>query len=283
MNAREIIANYRDNPDIGAKFIRELSAEEQMVLMRSREFRSLPSAERIEIAKIISRPKLGLGAKIGCLFGALGAVVGVSVAAMSIFAPHVLTQAVVGSGAVADSRPVPGKLTSFDPIAAYAQVSSYAGADAWLLKMDATNVRSDGTLDLSATYEPAPNVRYTFARPAPAPKGVGPIGVGNNSGGAYRQELILTAEKPMRRTVTRYTNGTRTTDRFQTEGLWRDERDPESLAADRAVDLGRVASPTCSLATLWKVAVEHGVRTDAVARVTYDTSVYSFRIAPLDV
>ena len=58
----------------------------------------------------------------------------------------------------------PGDLNHFDPIAAFAAASSYAGPEAKLLSLFAKDVRSDGTMDLEAEYFPM--VSMTFATKA---------------------------------------------------------------------------------------------------------------------
>jgi hypothetical protein len=143
---------------------------------------------------------------------------------------------------------VPGDGSHFDPIAAYDAVHKFAGDTLDLASITITYVRSDGTLDLMAPYDP--NVDYRFMRelltPPPNSPPVGVKGVTDQKWDNQVEVLI----QPSRMI---------------------------SVGGD-VQGLIRAAAPTCSLTTLWSTAIEKGAAKDAVATVRYDHNGYNFRI-----
>src|SRR4051812_7881088 len=82
-------------------------------------------------------------------------------------------------GGNADTRSVPGDAAHFDPVASYPSVLDYAGTGAKLISVNAYYVRSDGTVELNASYSPAPYVDYEFVHKLDkAPANAPPIGAG---------------------------------------------------------------------------------------------------------
>src|SRR5688572_5316503 len=54
---------------------------------------------------------------------------------------------------------------AFDPFAGLGEVQPRVGSAARLVSIEASGVRPDGTLDLTAEYTPAPRASYKFVEP----------------------------------------------------------------------------------------------------------------------
>jgi hypothetical protein len=185
----------------------------------------------------------------GCV-GALG--IGVLIVG-SIFACGFLP--VFLGGIFLDQRWfVPGSASSFDPIALYPEILQYAGTDNQLIYMQAKYVRSDGTLDLYANYDP--EVYYYFAHEIEPPGGRKPIGVGSAPEGSYYETVSVSVDN----------------DEFPFT------MDRSSFQSTTAEDKSFVSAPACSFADLWEIALERGAPQSAVASIYYDDSGYRFSI-----
>jgi hypothetical protein len=98
----------------------------------------------------------------------------VPIVLVGIFASNILnsvTSSFGGLGSIGDivstvssameppeSQSITGDASEFDPMVGLAQAQEMAGEDARLATIDATYVRADGTMDLTATYSPAPRI-----------------------------------------------------------------------------------------------------------------------------
>jgi hypothetical protein len=178
-----------------------------------------------------------------------------------------------------DTREVPGDAAAFDPIASYAEIEAYAKGEAAsveFIDMDATYVKSDGTLDLTAeSYYP--NVTYRFVIPAERPADAPPIGAGGSTG-PYEQIVTIKAFQPgQMRSVTRMSGGSSTSYTYRHLGLERDIDDP--MPADEET----FPPPACSLAMLWEEAIRQDAPRDAVAMISYEDGEYEFSISDVRV
>ncbi len=71
------------------------------------------------------------------------------------------------------------KPSAFDPFAALGEIQPKLGAGAKLVSIDASAVRPDGTMDLSAEFNPAPRAKYQFIEPTEEGKELmPPVGAG---------------------------------------------------------------------------------------------------------
>jgi hypothetical protein len=179
-----------------------------------------------------------------------------------------------------DTREVPGDATAFDPIASYAEIEAYAKGEAAsirFIEMDATFVKSDGTLDLTAeSYFPI--VTYRFAISAERPEDAPPIGAGGSTGD-YEQLVTIRAFQPgQMRSVTSMSGGVRTQYTYRHLGLERDIDDPSPAGQQETSPV-----PTCSFADLWESAIQHDAPRDAVAIIRYDDGEYSFNISGMSI
>lgn len=163
---------------------------------------------------------------------------------------------------------------AFDPIAMLPTAQAMADEGAQLLGIDMRFVRADGTMDLTATYNPAPSTTYTFMIEVPPPPDAPPVGVGGYTGGNFYQRVEVIAERPgQTRRVVETTGNARIEYTYITQGLRRDPSLPSASALGQPVSL-----PTCSLAALWEEAIRRDAPRDAVATIIYDQNGYRFSI-----
>jgi hypothetical protein len=179
-----------------------------------------------------------------------------------------------------DTREVPGDAAAFDPIASYAEIEAYAKGEAAsieFIEMDATYVKSDGTLDLTAESY-FPQVTSRFAIPAERPEDAPPIGAGGSTGD-YEQLVTIKAFQPgQMRSVTTLSGGSRTSYTYKHLGLERDIDGPTPVAQRETMP-----APSCSFAELWEAAIQRDAPRDAVAIIKYDDGEYRFSISAVSI
>jgi hypothetical protein len=162
----------------------------------------------------------------------------------------------------------------YDPFGYYAAVRDFAGTGAELVKIRLVGVRSDGTLDLNATYTPEPRADYLFQRrlsepPANAP----PIGAGGSVTGEWYEPVEIAVYRPgQRRSVSRQGGGSSVTIQYTNRGM---ERRIEEPVATGEVT---ISAPGCALTALWEQAVARGAPSGAVAVIEYTAGGYEFSI-----
>ncbi len=153
---------------------------------------------------------------------------------------------------------VPGDASRFDPVASFAAVHDFAGRDYQPYYLEARYVRSDGTLDLFASY--LPQVTYRFFREIQADNAP-PVGAGGSlSGRQYEVAQVLISSPGQRRL------------HFNL-GMDRDTWTPNNTRPGEALP-----EPTCSFAELWREALTQDAPESAVAVIRYDANGYEFRI-----
>jgi hypothetical protein len=163
---------------------------------------------------------------------------------------------------------------AFDPIAMLPTAQAMAGEGAQLLEIEMQFVRADGTMDLTATYNPAPSTTYTFMIEVPPPPDAPPVGVGGYTGGNFYQRVEVIAERPGQpRRVTEVGGGGRLEYTYVTQGLRLKPSTPSGSPAGVPIP-----PPACSLTALWEEAIRRDAPRDAVATIEYDENGYSFRI-----
>ena len=202
---------------------------------------------------------------------------GIGIGVLAVVSPNTLDKLMsfITGQPAPESQAVPGNASSFDPFAAYPGVQAFAGADAQLLEITADYVRSDGTMDLTATYKPAPNVEYKFVHVVPRPANAPPVGAGGTTSGPWYEPISINAYQPgQRRTVTTLKNGIRTTFQYVNDGMTREVDDPTTTLSSSIIP-----EPKCSPADLWKIALTQDAPRDAVAIITYNAEGYSFEIS----
>ncbi len=248
-------------------------------------FQSNPDAEQGKPAVIIAgtavsgRRRSGCGC-LGIIIGlviALAILAGIGVAVLAVAAPNILNNLIgsITGAQVPKSQPVPGAASSFDPISTFEAVREFAGENAQLISLRASNVRSDGTLDLTATYSPGPRVDYRFVREVPRPADAPPVGAGGTGTGPWYEPITVEAYQPgQRRQVTTIGGGVKTSFQYVNEGMTRSVSSPTTSPGGTLID-----APKCSFATFWQTALERGAQKDDVASITYDSNGYQFDLS----
>lgn len=168
---------------------------------------------------------------------------------------------------------VPGDPDHFDPISEYSTVLEYAGEDVLLTRIEALFVKNDGTLDLNASYDPAPTVLYYFYRPTRdnnAPAGT------SASDAIWHSQVTISISQPFEWSVA-------------TENPY-DEEDGFSMVLNLGMDRDRYVevlapappvldTPTCSFSDFWDTAIEEEeADSQAVATIIYEPTGYHFLI-----
>lgn len=175
-------------------------------------------------------------------------------------------------GGNADTRPLPGDASRFDPIASLAEIQKYAGEGTQLISINALYVASDGTLDLNASYNP--RVEFTFVREVPRPDDAPPPGAGGSNIGPWYETITIEAYTPGQwRSVSRTSGGVRLSYTYVNKGMEREVEDPTTNIKEI------IPQPACSFADLWQEVVDrYEPPPDAVAIIDYDASGYRFNI-----
>lgn len=160
----------------------------------------------------------------------------------------------------------PGDLARFDPIAQFSAMAEYAGPRARLIRMSATYVKPDGTMDFTAEYHTRLRVDFVVDASAADVDQLGPVapGSGYAVGDAIDSQIVIV--KPTVRHVK--SGGSSWSERHL--GM---ERDP---GRGKTLTTEFVAPPTCSFATLWSAAIAAGAPSDVVANIDYDEDGYTF-------
>ena len=164
-----------------------------------------------------------------------------------------------------ESRPIPGDAANFDSIVAYEEVKAFAGDAVRLEQIRFEFVRSDGTLDLFADYEPS--VWYTFVHYLDRADNR-PVGVPSSNSDNVDRSIIY-VEKPGCFESGRTGNSVSYNYNF---GMQR-------RSYVTSYDGDTADAPICDLAELWQIAIdEEEAPRDAVATISYNSEGYRFTI-----
>lgn len=204
------------------------------------------------------------------LIGVLGLLLGLA-AMFGIGGFGRVGKLLMGDGGTVDP---PGDPRAFDPVARFPDVATYAGTGVVLLRMRASQVRSDGLLDLTVDYRPSPNARYEFVREVPAPANAPPLGAGAPADGRWHQLIVVDLGKPGVMRYQRKVSGNSITERnYVARGMEKREDDPTGARVEAGV-----VPPACPLQRLWRQAIAQGVPENAVASIDYDADGYDFSV-----
>jgi hypothetical protein len=168
----------------------------------------------------------------------------------------------------------PGSLTAFDPITSMHRVLEFAGPDAQFVSMSATFVGLHGTVDLTPTELPRPEVVYRFVREVSQSEHPASIGAGAGEDGKQWQDISVIVGSPGARTQARRMNGMINA-QYQYKNLGMKRR--IGLTHATRTDTP-ILPPACPLDVLWKSARDHGAPENAVASIEYGARGYSFWI-----
>lgn len=162
----------------------------------------------------------------------------------------------------------------FEPFTAFDQVRAFTGDGAELTKVQVFGVRRDGTIDLNATYTPAPYAEYHFRRRLAAPPpNAPPVGAGGTATGSWYEPVLVRVYQPgqMRQVTSTGPQG-RISTRYVNRGMTKETGQP---VVEMVTPL---PAPTCSLPAMWQLAIVRGAPPDAVATVEYSRDGYAFAI-----
>jgi len=178
-----------------------------------------------------------------------------------------------------ESYAISGDNRRFDPFAKLPEIKSRIQATARLVSIQATFVRSDGTMDLKADYTPFPQTEYIFVRPLDkAPENAPPVGAGRGPDDIWYEEIRVKCYQPgQRRHVRRMGGDVNAEYSYVNLGMEVERGSPRSGQPDPAIP-----DPKCSTQELWKIALAKGADPNSVARISYDKSGYGFRIDRTD-
>lgn len=168
-----------------------------------------------------------------------------------------------------DTWLVPGDSENFDVLATFSEVEKHAGDNVQLISIDAYYVRSDGTLDLKADYNPY--VNYTFVRESDPPDDAPPVGAGGNPDNVWYERIDVEITRPWQNW--RVTSSSSEYSYYNL-GMDKDTYDPTATIPGEIVP-----APTCSFAELWEKAIQRDAPRSAVATIEYDSNGYRFSIS----
>lgn len=170
------------------------------------------------------------------------------------------------------SKSLTGNPATYSPITYFSEAQELAGEDALLYEMEAKFVKSDGTMDLTASYNPPPSADFTFYIPADKPKDAPPTGAGSDK---YSREVNIMVERAWTtHGVTKSTANTRTRYTYFNFGIAADFDEPNNF---RQLEKA-VPTPKCDFADLWKAAITEGANPEAVSTIIYNKDGYDFRV-----
>jgi hypothetical protein len=173
------------------------------------------------------------------------------------------------------TQPLTTDPNNFDAFAGLEQARALAGENALLISINANYVRSDGTMDLNASYSPAPRTDYKFVREIPRPEDAPPVGVAGSTNGQWYEPITIEVYRPgSRRHVSITSGGSRVSFDYTNEGMVRDVDSPTTSLSGEILE-----DPKCTMKQLWAIALEHDAPQDAVAIITYDAEGYDFNIS----
>jgi hypothetical protein len=163
------------------------------------------------------------------------------------------------------TKSVPGDPTRFDPVARLSEMADFACEGCELVELTAYGVSADGTVNISASYEP--RVDYEFEG-SPRADVSGPVGTGGPEVNYYGVSL---GQPGMRGSGSHvgYSN-------FLSFGMDREESSRTQNSGSRAI-----ATP-CAFKQLWEHALTEGAPGEAVAWIKYSRRGYEFKIRGTD-
>ena len=164
---------------------------------------------------------------------------------------------------VRGTHPIPGDAAKFDPIASYADIAKFAGDNVQIERIDMKFVKSDGTLDLTASYGAEVDYRFVHILDN-APDNAAPLGAGGKPGGTYAERIYVTLAKPGQAGSAK--------DQWYNFGMSR-QVIPAQLLTEPTAQL-----PACSAKQLWDAAIKNDAPANAVATIDYRSDGYTFDI-----
>lgn len=173
-----------------------------------------------------------------------------------------------------NSIAVAGDVTAFDPIVGLDQAMDFAGGDVKLVSLESKFVKSDGTMDLTASYHARTDYDFVSELAEP-PADAPPVGAGGSLSDKWYMPVSVSVFDPgQMRHVTSMGGNYSYSGSYVHKGMERTFDKPVSKLNDPIVDL-----PTCMFDDLWLTAIEKGAPKNAVATIKYDENGYEFTIS----
>ncbi|MBC8065456.1 MAG: hypothetical protein H7Y17_11530 [Chlorobia bacterium] len=181
-----------------------------------------------------------------------------------------------------ETHSISGDPKRFDPVAAIPEVRAKVGSKAILVSFNATSVRSDGTMDLNATYSPAPSADYSFVVPldkAPEDQTAPPIGAGRGPDDVWIQRVSVKVYQPgQRRHVSRSSGSSRSSYSYTNEGMDVDRHSPRMEKLEKGVTDLKLTPKQ-----MWEIAGKLDANKEAVATIKFAGDHYEFDIVGTDI
>ena len=165
---------------------------------------------------------------------------------------------------------------AFDAFGDYKEVVAGMGMpSARLVSIEASGVRPDGTMDLTAEYTPGPRASYEFIEPTEEGKEkMPPIGAGRKPDDVWARKVTAEAYRPGQTSHITKRGGSINAEYYHTnEGVTFKPDSPRAQAMPEAL-----SAPKVTTQEMWKKALSLGAPKDAVAQVSYDAKGYGFWI-----
>jgi|GEM_PF-1178719 len=179
----------------------------------------------------------------------------------------------------AETYALKGDPTHFDPFEGVSEARAVIDPNAKLSELTADYIKSDGTMDLTASYHA--NVTYNFYKLLAAPpKDAPPIGAGGSKDGKWYEPVEADVYEPGQfRSVMKMGGGVSTSYTYSNLGIDLDSSDPTATPNPFIDD------PKCSIKDFWKEAIKQKAPADAVASLeySYNTDGYEFSIRDTDI
>lgn len=204
-------------------------------------------------------------------FGALGCL---AVGGIGAFVIYRFVSTVIGEVMNEETFEV-SKPGAFDPFGDFGEVTTGVGAKARLVSIEASGVRPDGTMDLTAEYSPAPRATYKFIEPTEEGKEkMPPVGAGRKPDDVWAREVTAEAYRPGQRSHIRKMGGNVNAEYWHTnQGVTVKFETPRAQVLKDVDDRPRLTTKE-----MWEKAISLGAPKDAVASVSYDAKGYDFDI-----
>lgn len=170
---------------------------------------------------------------------------------------------------------IPGNAAAFDIIADFPKIASFVGENPHLMSLSADFVKSDGTMEFTADY--GTRADLVFFIDAQAPENPKPMGTpGGSVDGKWYQRVNVLLDKPNKTVSVRSMGGgLNKSYTYVNKGM---EKNLDDVSGSKPSPGKEVQYPKCNFKDLWKVAIEKGANSNAVARIDYDSSGYQFSI-----
>ena len=211
------------------------------------------------------------------LIGGIGCVV---VIGIGVFMAYRFFSGVIGEVMNEETFEV-ARPSRFDPFGDFKEVVAGIGLpSARLVSIEASGVRPDGTMDLTAEYTPAPRASYKFVEPTEEDKErMPPVGAGRKPDDVWARVVTAEAYRPGQTSHIRKMGGNINAEYWHTnEGVTVDFSSPGAQALPDAL-----AAPSLSTREMWEKALSLGAPRDAVARVSYDEKGYGLWITGTEI